>query len=245
MRPRRSPLEDATHGLRLERARPQALQLSRRAREGPRRRSRRGRGRGRVRCRRAPATRSLPAASPACGLLRRSRNTVFRAGRRSCARCSRSALRAPRRGRGVDPRPARRARPSGRRAWGLALRRRDRGLRRMPRGMRARGRRRCRRRWRSTPARDRGGRLGREEGTVAVLALSADELRSRRDDRRARPAQEVARTILCEVTTNVVPFGSSTRLPLSRTRTLCGFASASWRLFPSNDFRWPPSSVPL
>ena len=59
--------------------------------------------------------------------------------------------------------------------------------------------------------------LGREEGPVAVLALSADELRPRRDDRRARAAQEVARTILCEVTTNVVPLGSSTRFPFSRT----------------------------
>jgi hypothetical protein len=80
-------------------------------------------------------------------------------------------------------------------------------------------------------------RLGGKEGAVPVVPLATDELGAGRDDRRARAAQEVARTTLCEVTTNIVPFGSSTRLPLSRTTTFCGFASVSWRLLPSNDLR--------
>ena len=75
-------------------------------------------------------------------------------------------------------------------------------------------------------------KLASEGGTVSLARLQ-------------RAAQEVARTILCEVTTNIVPCGSSTRLPLSRTTTFCGFASASWRLLPSKDLRWPSSSVPL
>ena len=80
-------------------------------------------------------------------------------------------------------------------------------------------------------------RFCREERAVAVLPLSANELRAGRDDRRPRTAQDVARTILCEVTTYVVPLGRSIRLPFSRTTTFCGFASASCRLFPSNDLR--------
>ena len=79
--------------------------------------------------------------------------------------------------------------------------------------------------------------LGREKRAVAVLTLAADELGAGCDDCRAGAAQDVARTILCEVTTNVEPFGRSTRFPFSRTSTFCGAASASWRLFPSNDFR--------
>ena len=79
--------------------------------------------------------------------------------------------------------------------------------------------------------------LGREKRTVAVLTLAADELGAGCDDCRARPAQDVVRRILCEVTTNVEPLGRSTRFPFSRTSTFCGSASASWRLFPSNDFR--------
>ena len=79
--------------------------------------------------------------------------------------------------------------------------------------------------------------LGCEKRPVAVLTLAADELRAGCDDCRAGAAQDVARRILCEVTTNVEPFGRSTRFPFSLTSTCCGFASASWRLFPSNDFR--------
>ena len=57
--------------------------------------------------------------------------------------------------------------------------------------------------------------------------------------------QDVARVILCAVTTNVVPAGRSTRFPFTRTTTLPGSASASWSERPSNDFCCPCSSVPL
>ena len=79
--------------------------------------------------------------------------------------------------------------------------------------------------------------LGGEKRAVPVLALPANELGAGCDDCRAGAAQDGARTILCEVTANVEPFGRSTRFPFSRTSTCCGAASASWRLVPSNDFR--------
>ncbi len=87
--------------------------------------------------------------------------------------------------------------------------------------------------------------LRREVGPVAVRSLSADELRARRDDRRGGTAQDVARVILCAVTTNVVPAGSSTVEPFTRTATLSGSASASCSARPWNDLLWPCSSVPL
>ena len=90
--------------------------------------------------------------------------------------------------------------------------------------------------------------LRREKWAVAIVPLAADQLASRDDDRgsRARVRQEAeAVAIRLAVTTNAVPAGSSTRFPFTRTRTLSGSRSASWRRRPSNDFRWPRSSVPL
>jgi hypothetical protein len=106
--------------------------------------------------------------------------------------------------------------------------------------------------WHAVADDEDGGRLepepnglGREERPVPIVSLAADELGSRRDDGRPGAAQEGARTILRDVTTKVVPRGSSTLFPLRRTTTFCGLASATWRLFASKDFRWPCSSVPL
>src|SRR5262249_44465479 len=86
--------------------------------------------------------------------------------------------------------------------------------------------------------------FGREERPVAVLPLPANELRARDDDRRPGAAQAVVRVIRRAVTTNVVPAGSSTRLPFTRTVTFCGARSASWSERPTNDWCCPRSSVP-
>ena len=78
--------------------------------------------------------------------------------------------------------------------------------------------------------------LRSEEGAVLVLAVPADQLAARDDDRRPRAAHEVAVAILRAVTTNAVPAGSSTRLPFTRTRTFSGFLSASRSPRPLNVF---------
>ena len=88
-------------------------------------------------------------------------------------------------------------------------------------------------------------RLRSEKGAVLVLAVPADQLAARDDDRRPRAAHEGAVAILRAVTTNEVPAGSSTRFPFTRTRTFSGFLSASRRPRPVNVFFWPRSSVPL
>ena len=78
-------------------------------------------------------------------------------------------------------------------------------------------------------------RLGCEERSIAVVPLTPDELRARDDDRRPGSAQAVVRVTCRAVTTKVDPSGNSTRLPFTRTVTLCGARSASWRERPSND----------
>ena len=88
--------------------------------------------------------------------------------------------------------------------------------------------------------------LAGEKRPVAVLALAADELAARDDDRRPRASRHYdAGTIRREVTTKDVPAGRSTRFPLRRTRTFCGSASASWSRFASKRLLCPCSSVPL
>ena len=153
-RPR--PREERADGVRLERVRPQPLEL----------RGRAGQDdddptlsvldeRGPARCRRSRARRRRPGRSPASSRPERSRRTAAAAARPRRATPPRSAPRGRRRHGGCARAPARPSRRYGRRASGRDRRRR--GTRRPPRraGARPRARPGRRRRSRSAPARAR------------------------------------------------------------------------------------------
>ena len=239
----------------LERARPEPLQLGRRARQHDHRRPVRlddeaGRGAGEPEDRgrtRAPS----PASSPPP----RSPRTAASSAPRPCARHLRSAPRAPR------PRARRARRPSPRSATvrsscvgpsppDVATRSADADglgdgsleLGRIvaddvdPR--------------RLDPEREQ---RARQERTVQVGALAAHELAARDDDDRAwsravraRQAASAAKIFFAVTKTPcaLTAAGSRTRLPLRRTSTFCGDSSRTQSTWPSNRCFWPRSSVP-
>ncbi len=130
-------------------------------------------------------------ASPACEPPTRSPRSHASSSRQSGARQPRSPVRAPRRPRASAPRLERRARSSGRHAWGRGHRRRDRRRVSIP------SRKAVSRSAGSSPTivmRDRleaeAQRLLREERAVEVSPLAAYELAARDDDGDAGTTQE-------------------------------------------------------